>query len=103
MFYKNLGGIKAIEEAMEKLKLKHVEHLKVYDPHGGADNIKRLCGKLETSSINEFTWGVGDRSCSVRISRDVFNDKCGYFEDRRPSSNCDPYSVTAALVKTIFF
>jgi len=28
--------------------------------------------------------------------------KClqGYFEDRRPSSNCDPYSVTDAIVRT---
>ena len=24
----------------------------------------------------------------------------GYFEDRRPSSNCDPYDVTGALVRT---
>lgn len=25
----------------------------------------------------------------------------GYLEDRRPGSNCDPYLVTAALVRTI--
>lgn len=24
----------------------------------------------------------------------------GYFEDRRPSSNCDPYAVTDAVVRT---
>jgi glutamine synthetase len=24
----------------------------------------------------------------------------GYFEDRRPSSNCDPYAVTDAIVRT---
>lgn len=88
-------------EAMEKLKLKHAEHLKVYDPHEGADNVKRLCGKLETSSISEFTWGIADRSCSVRIPRQVADKGYGYFEDRRPASNCDPYSVTAAIVKTV--
>lgn len=27
-------------------------------------------------------------------------DKCGYLEDRRPSSNCDPYLVTESLVRT---
>ena len=25
----------------------------------------------------------------------------GYLEDRRPSSNCDPYSVTEVIVKTV--
>ncbi|PIO67626.1 glutamine synthetase, beta-grasp domain protein [Teladorsagia circumcincta] len=32
---------------------------------------------------------------------DFFKDYSGYFEDRRPSSNCDPYDVTAALVRTV--
>ena len=27
-------------------------------------------------------------------------DDCGYFEDRRPASNMDPYVVTAKLVET---
>lgn len=26
---------------------------------------------------------------------------CGYFEDRRPSSNCDPYSVVGTILSTI--
>lgn len=34
------------------------------------------------------------------ISLQVGVDKCGYMEDRRPSSNCDPYVVTEALVRT---
>ena len=29
----------------------------------------------------------------------LYNKK-GYFEDRRPSSNCDPYLVTAVLFQT---
>lgn len=86
---------------MEKLSLTHEEHLKVYDPHQGMDNLKRLSGKFETSSINKFTWGVADRSCSVRIPLQVAEAECGYLEDRRPSSNCDPYSVTGAIVKSI--
>ncbi|KAI1732314.1 glutamine synthetase, catalytic domain-containing protein [Ditylenchus destructor] len=95
------GGIKAIEAAMEKLAIKHREHLQVYDPHGGQDNLKRLSGRLETSSMDKFTWGVADRSCSVRIPRQVAVDKKGYLEDRRPASNCDPYSVTAAIASAI--
>lgn len=30
----------------------------------------------------------------------VIADGCGYLEDRRPSSNCDPYLVTESLVRT---
>uniref|UniRef100_A0A915E743 glutamine synthetase n=1 Tax=Ditylenchus dipsaci TaxID=166011 RepID=A0A915E743_9BILA len=95
------GGLKVIEQAMDKLALKHQEHLAVYDPNGGKDNLKRLSGLCETSSTDKFTWGVADRGCSVRIPRHVGEEKKGYLEDRRPSSNCDPYAVTAAITKTI--
>lgn len=27
-------------------------------------------------------------------------EKCGYYEDRRPASNLDPYVVTRLLVET---
>ena len=37
---------------------------------------------------------------SVRIPRDVAATGYGYLEDRRPSSNCDPYAVTGVMVKT---
>uniref|UniRef100_A0A1I8ITW2 glutamine synthetase n=1 Tax=Macrostomum lignano TaxID=282301 RepID=A0A1I8ITW2_9PLAT len=29
------------------------------------------------------------------------DDGCGYLEDRRPASNCDPYCVTEMLVRTV--
>lgn len=94
------GGIKAIEAAIEKLSKKHDKHIKAYDPKGGADNIRRLVGRLETSSIDKFSWGVADRGSSVRIPRGVANAQKGYLEDRRPSSNCDPYNVCHALITT---
>ena len=28
------------------------------------------------------------------------SDGCGYLEDRRPSSNCDPYTVAEAIVRS---
>lgn len=34
----------------------------------------------------------------MRIPIQAQEDGCGYFEDRRPASNIDPYLVTAALV-----
>lgn len=44
--------------------------------------------------------GVANRTASIRIPRGVAEDKKGYLEDRRPSSNCDPYSVCNALIRT---
>ena len=66
----------------------------------GKDNERRLTGLHETSSIHDFSAGVANRGCSIRIPRDVAEKKTGYLEDRRPSSNCDPYQVTEVLVKT---
>lgn len=72
----------------------------MYDPRGGQDNKRRLTGKHETSSIDDFSAGVANRGASIRIPRQVGQDKCGYFEDRRPSANCDPYAVTGAIART---
>lgn len=94
-------GLKYIEKAIEQLSKNHKEHIRAYDPHGGLDNERRLTGKHETSSIHDFTSGVADRGASVRIPRQVQADRRGYLEDRRPASNCDPYSVTRAIVCTV--
>ena len=58
------------------------------------DNERRLTGAHETSSIHNFSAGVANRGCSIRIPREVAEQGYGYLEDRRPSSNCDPYSVS---------
>ncbi|VDN11445.1 unnamed protein product [Dibothriocephalus latus] len=115
----------AITAAIEKLALAHDEHIKAYDPHQGSDNMRRLTGHHETSSIKDFSsallWnitfkhvgfshrrdvfvffcqGVANRGASIRIPRQVSDEGYGYLEDRRPSANCDPYAVTMMLVKT---
>ncbi|CAG0896986.1 unnamed protein product [Darwinula stevensoni] len=94
------NGITAIEAAIDKLSRHHVRHIKAYDPNEGKDNERRLTGLHETSSIHDFSAGVANRGTSIRIPRTVAAEKCGYLEDRRPSSNCDPYSVTEVLVRT---
>lgn len=91
---------RVIEESIEKLAKRHRYHIRAYDPKGGLDNARRLTGRHETSSIDEFSAGVANRGASIRIPRSVGQDKKGYFEDRRPSANCDPYAVTEALVRT---
>lgn len=85
---------------MEKLGKRHQKHIEMYDPKGGKDNIRRLTGLHETSSIHDFSAGVANRGASIRIPRHVGQEKKGYFEDRRPASNCDPYSVTMIIAST---
>ncbi|KAG8141742.1 putative Glutamine synthetase protein [Naja naja] len=97
---RQIGGIKAIEAAIERLSKRHKYHIRMYDPRGGQDNLRRLTGQHETSSITEFSAGVANRGASIRIPRQVGQDGFGYFEDRRPSANCDPYAVTEAIMRT---
>uniref|UniRef100_A0A914UIF8 Glutamine synthetase n=1 Tax=Plectus sambesii TaxID=2011161 RepID=A0A914UIF8_9BILA len=97
---RNPGGIKNILEAIEKLSHAHNAHIAYYDPKRGKDNERRLTGRHETASISEFSYGVASRASSIRIPRQTDADGYGYFEDRRPSSNCDPYAVTEAIIRT---
>jgi glutamine synthetase len=91
------GGLNVIKEVMKKLEPRHIEHIKVY----GEGNEARMTGKHETASYDKFTWGVADRGSSVRIPRDVAKKGMGYFEDRRPASNADPYQITGIIVETV--
>ncbi|ODM91144.1 Glutamine synthetase [Orchesella cincta] len=95
------NGILAIEKAIERFSKNHLLHIKAYDPKEGKDNERRLTGHHETSSIHDFSAGVANRGCSIRIPRSVAEEKKGYLEDRRPSSNCDPYKVTEIIVRTV--
>ena len=90
-------GLSNIHIAIDKLKYNHNEHILVY----GYGNDKRLTGKHETCSINEFRSGISDRGASIRIPWQVVKDKQGYLEDRRPAANIDPYVVAWRLIKTI--
>ena len=57
------------------------------------DNSKRLSGNHETSRADVFTFGLGDRTASVRIP------PIGtYIEDRRPASDACPYLVVYAML-----
>jgi len=90
------GGYAEIIKAVEKLGKKHAEHISVY----GKGNERRLTGAHETAPIHEFSYGVANRGASIRIPRQAKLENKGYFEDRRPASNMDPYVVTSKLVQT---
>lgn len=87
----------SFDEAIDKLRDKHSEHIDVY----GAGLANRLTGEHETCRIDEFRSGVADRGASIRIPRHVAAAGSGYLEDRRPGANADPYVVSAMLVETI--
>ena len=89
-------GLDYIDEAIDKLSKNHQEHMKVY----GSGNEERMTGKHETASYNVFTDGIANRGASVRRGNETIKNKKGYFEDRRPSANCDPYLVTSTIFKT---
>jgi glutamine synthetase len=93
---RNENGINYIYQAIQKLGEKHQESLKVF-----GDNSLRLTGTHETSSCDKFTFGVANRKASIRLTSEVNKNKCGYFEDRRPASDADPYLVTSNIAKTI--
>ncbi|MBT4922814.1 MAG: glutamine synthetase [Rickettsiales bacterium] len=90
-------GLQAIKEATIALEENHAEHIAVY----GHLLHERLTGEYETSDINDFSAGAADRSCSIRIPKPVEIAGYGYFEDRRPGANSDPYEISAALINTV--
>ncbi|KAK1084852.1 glutamate--ammonia ligase, partial [Friedmanniomyces endolithicus] len=91
------GGMKAIERHMESLSKRHKEHMAVY----GEGNEARMTGAHETASYDKFTWGIANRGASVRVNRQCADEGKGYFEDRRPASNADPYQITGMIVETL--
>ena len=90
-------GKAAIDAAVSALSEKHAEHIVLY----GAGLADRLTGLHETCDINTFKAGDADRGCSIRIPKPVAIKGYGYFEDRRPGANADPYLVAARLCATV--
>ncbi len=93
---RNQESYEDICKYIELLKKNHKEHIENY----GKDNKLRLTGEHETASWERFSYGVADRAASIRVPYQTFFEQKGYIEDRRPSSNCDPYIVTSYLVNT---
>lgn len=90
-------GLSEIHEAISKLEATHSEHISVY----GYGLEARLTGQHETCDIKQFKSGVADRTASIRIPASVQEAGSGYFEDRRPGANMDPYRVSHRLLTTL--
>ena len=90
-------GFNEILKVMGAFETTHAEHIAVY----GEGNDQRLTGKCETASINKFSYGIGTRNTSMRISNKAKIDGCGYVEDRRPAANVDPYKAMMRIAQTL--
>jgi glutamine synthetase len=91
------GGWDAIIAGCEAIGTRVKEHISNY----GVGLEDRLTGEHETAHYSKFFYGVSDRGASVRIPGAVARDKKGYFEDRRPNANIDPYVVARLMVETV--
>jgi glutamine synthetase len=91
------NGFDEIVKVMPKFEQMHDEHIAVY----GEGNAARLTGKCETASIDHFSWGVGTRTTSIRVPTKCKADGSGYFEDRRPAANVDPYLAAFRVAQTL--
>jgi len=92
------GGKDVFDNIITNMKKYHNESIREY----GTDNGLRLTGGFETASLHTFSYGIASRGTSVRIPNSVpENDWCGYLEDRRPSSGCDPYRVALQICKFV--
>lgn len=91
------GGLAVIRNAMKRLEERHDLHIANY----GDAIERRLTGLHETCSYREFKYGDSDRGASVRIPVATYQAGKGYFEDRRPCANIDPYIVCRLLIEAI--
>ena len=94
------SGMTAINRAIDRLRITHADDITAYDRNQGRDNLRRLTGGIVISSYDTFTTGIGDRTASVRVPQSVAKDGCGYLEDRRPTSDVDPYVVMERIVRS---
>ena len=90
-------GYGPIEAACKAIGKRVEAHIKGY----GHDIESRLTGAHETAPYNKFSYGVSNRGASIRIPWQVAKDGKGYAEDRRPNSNCDPYTVTRLILESV--
>uniref|UniRef100_A0A0K0CXI2 DUF4242 domain-containing protein n=1 Tax=Angiostrongylus cantonensis TaxID=6313 RepID=A0A0K0CXI2_ANGCA len=84
LFYKD--DDKDVLKAIKKLEVTHKEAIRVYDPHDGEDNKLRY-------TVCSYDFHL--------FPSKPENNLQGYLEDRRPSSNCDPYQVTRMIAESI--
>jgi len=87
------GGIKHIEEAVVKLRHTEDNNMKIHPMKLDSKHQRVELVRKNTSHLGDCI------ESSIRIPWFVIDLGFGYLEDRRPLSNCDPYSVIKNLVE----
>lgn len=95
------GGIEAIRTAIKKLEESDAAHLSKYDPSKTKRNSLRITSGMMATPRANFSSDSCSKEVSVRIPLQVVEAGKGYFEDRRPGANADPYTVCEAIVRTV--
>ena len=83
---------KYIDELLAEVAEDHSEHIRSY----GEGNVERLTGKNETPHMDDFEWGIGDRTVAIRIPSSKT-----HLEDRRPAANINPYTAVKSLLTSV--
>ncbi|GLC45189.1 hypothetical protein PLESTB_000426100 [Pleodorina starrii] len=86
------GGLGAIEQQLARLQATHIQHQFAYND-GKLD-------RLAAPQASSFTHAVGSAHASVVVPSLTYLQQGGYFTDRRPPSDADPYKVTLLLAAT---
>jgi glutamine synthetase len=84
-------GWDEIQRHVHQLEKNHLQHLMVY---GSCNALRHVNGTKLPGSNLQFTWGLEDRAASLRIPHSSFLHRKGWYEDRRPAADMDPYLVT---------
>ncbi|KAG2483515.1 hypothetical protein HYH03_017622 [Edaphochlamys debaryana] len=84
-------GLSAIEQQLVRLQATHVQHQVAYND----GRIDRL-----SSDAAAFTHAVGSGNASIVVPSLTFLQQGGYYTDRRPPSDADPYKVALLLAAT---
>ena len=67
-----------------------MDYYRLFTWSASQDNERRLTGAHETSSIHDFSAGVANRGCSIRIPREVCTSLVGF---------CAPELVLVSILR----
>eukprot|EP00884_Botryococcus_braunii_P005620 jgi/Botrbrau1/15059/Bobra.118_2s0007.1 len=90
-------GLAEIHRHMRCLKMNHHTMQNFYRGFS-KDNDNLQTAASTAGNAAGFTWGIENRGASVRIPLHVHCQGGGYYEDRRPASDVEPYLATSILV-----
>ena len=94
---RNLKDTKELHKMIHSMCQNLEKHHNTFiDEYYGSGNKERLSGTCETCSYQEFKVKKGGRNASIRVPNEG-----NYFEDRRPSSNIDPYLACSKLLECV--